>query len=92
MDALIDCEVFWDNCRRHHKDKMHVFCFDCETASCNSCSMECQEAGHNIIQIRKASGCNAIRLSELTANGDPFRQIRKGVQEYVINSSVILFI
>jgi hypothetical protein len=83
---------FFTACPEHstggfsHKTDRNFYCLDChEDALCTFC-VDRSHRGHDILQIRRASHNNAVRVNEI-------HQVNaEGVQQYTINGSKILFL
>ncbi|GAQ90381.1 hypothetical protein KFL_006330080 [Klebsormidium nitens] len=83
---------FFTPCPEHstggfsHKTDRNFYCLDChEDALCTFC-VDSSHRGHDILQIRRASHNNAVRVNEI-------HQVNtEGVQQYTINGSKILFL
>lgn len=80
---------FFTPCPEHstggfsHKTDRNFYCLDChEDALCTFC-VDSSHRGHDILQIRRASHNNAVRVNEI-------HQVNtEGVQQYTINGSKV---
>ncbi|CAN1252829.1 Protein RGF1 INDUCIBLE TRANSCRIPTION FACTOR 1 [Linum perenne] len=91
LDSLLTTK-FFSSCP-HHKDgartECNMFCLDCRGAAGAFC-FYCRNANHgdhSVIQIRKSSYHNVVRVSEVEHMLD-----MGGVQTYVINSAKVVFL
>ncbi|RWW51984.1 hypothetical protein BHE74_00041621 [Ensete ventricosum] len=83
---------FFTGCPLHRdapRSECNMFCLDCGPASSSFC-FYCRSdshAGHRVIQIRRSSYHDVVRVAEIQKMLDI-----SGVQTYVINSAPVLFL
>ncbi|XP_064972190.1 protein RGF1 INDUCIBLE TRANSCRIPTION FACTOR 1-like isoform X2 [Musa acuminata AAA Group] len=83
---------FFTACPLHRdapRSECNMFCIDCGPASSSFC-FYCRSdnhAGHRVIQIRRSSYHDVVRVAEIQKMLDI-----SGVQTYVINSAPVLFL
>ncbi|KAH9316261.1 hypothetical protein KI387_024888, partial [Taxus chinensis] len=76
---------FFVHCKSHG-DSSNMFCLDCMLgALCSYCVTH--HTGHRVIQIRRSSYHDVIRVSEIQKVLDI-----RGVQTYIINSARVVFL
>ena len=81
---------YFVSCPQHaaaHKSDRNFFCADCgEDSLCQLCVKK-RHAGHTIVQVRKSSHHDAVRVSEISRLLDI-----QYIQHYTINQSKIVFL
>ncbi|GJN09864.1 hypothetical protein PR202_ga27910 [Eleusine coracana subsp. coracana] len=83
---------FFSTCTNHlhsSRNECNLFCIDCEEqpiAFCYYCRI-CHHSTHRVIQVRRSSYHNVVRVSELEDILDI-----STVQTYVINGAKVLFL
>ena len=81
---------YFVSCPQHaaaHKSDRNFFCADCgEDSLCQLCVKK-RHAGHTIVQVRKSSHHDAVRVSEISRLLDI-----QHIQHYTINQSKIVFL
>jgi hypothetical protein len=88
FSALLQAR-FFTVCKVHAssgKNDKNMFCIGCAVDCCPSC-VAAEHEGHHVIQIRRSSYHEAVRVSDIQKLID-FSQ----VQLYVINSATIIFL
>ncbi|GAQ81968.1 hypothetical protein KFL_000960190 [Klebsormidium nitens] len=88
LSALLQAR-FFTTCKLHAssgKSDKNMFCIDCAEECCPSCVPE-EHEGHHVVQIRRSSYHEAVRVSDIQKLID-YTQ----VQLYVINSARIIFL
>ncbi|XP_024530191.1 uncharacterized protein LOC9660645 [Selaginella moellendorffii] len=80
---------FFDTCEVHgdsNRNECNLYCLDCRgEALCSGCSP--QHRDHHVVQIRRSSYHDVVRVSELQKVLD-----LGGVQTYIINSARVVFL
>ncbi|KAG8045113.1 hypothetical protein GUJ93_ZPchr0008g11684 [Zizania palustris] len=93
LDELLSAQ-FFDGCSSHllsPRNECNLFCIDChppqpQAAFCYYCRSH-HHSSHRVIQIRRSSYHNVVRVSELEDILDI-----SGIQTYVINSARVVFL
>ncbi|XP_026418733.1 uncharacterized protein LOC113314181 isoform X1 [Papaver somniferum] len=91
LETLLSTTNFFSICRSHEdaaRNECNMYCVDCnlDAAFC-FCCRSADHKDHNVIQIRRSSYHEVVRVSEI----EKFFDI-DGVQTYVINSARVLFL
>uniref|UniRef100_A0A0E0JJK1 B box-type domain-containing protein n=1 Tax=Oryza punctata TaxID=4537 RepID=A0A0E0JJK1_ORYPU len=91
LELLLSTQ-FFNTCTSHHnspRNECNLFCIDCqapEAAFCYYCR-SCHHSSHRVIQIRRSSYHDVVKVSELEDILDI-----SNVQTYVINSARVVFL
>ncbi|MCL7041850.1 hypothetical protein MKW94_001381 [Papaver nudicaule] len=91
LETLLATTNFFSICRSHEdaaRNECNMYCVDCnlDEAFC-FCCRSAEHKDHNVIQIRRSSYHDVVRVGEI----QKFIDI-DGVQTYVINSARVLFL
>ncbi|KAL3623362.1 hypothetical protein CASFOL_032178 [Castilleja foliolosa] len=91
LEKLLDTN-FFNLCRSHSaaaRSECNMFCLDCnvDDAFCLYCRRSSKHKDHQVIQIRRSSYHDVVRVSEIEKELEI-----SDVQTYVINSARVLFI
>ncbi|KAI3997176.1 hypothetical protein MKX01_009020 [Papaver californicum] len=91
LETLLSTTNFFSICRSHEdaaRNECNMYCVDCnlDEAFC-FCCRSAEHKDHNVIQIRRSSYHDVVRVGEI----QKFIDI-DGVQTYVINSARVLFL
>lgn len=81
---------YFNPCPSHaslHRSERNLFCTDCNTSSLCSVCVQREHSGHALLQVRKSSYHDAVRVSDVAKLLD-----LTSIQAYVINGAKIVFL
>lgn len=81
---------YFSPCPAHaslHRSERNLFCTDCKTSSLCSVCVQREHSGHALLQVRKSSYHDAVRVTDVAKLLD-----LSAIQAYVINGAKIVFL
>lgn len=91
MASILTYPRFFSTCASHPTSSIRFFCIDCDEGCCGEGASD-DHASHAVIQILRASGCDAARLQDLRAMNERLSMPLDEVQKYRINGGTVVFL